>query len=551
MSPVLRRRSQRCAIAAPPNVPISTHAEKTAENELRAAGHQSVEEGKLKSTTFNATFAETISVIPKRVALPVCPPWASKPFAKGDCFPPAIVQMVQAHQEPIIFSWSSLGAEWPPTKFPNRMSWIEGPNQTWIGCERETGLVHLNVNPSPDDSFMKHCSPGMLSARDLELIHRLQVLQNQAPTATDSEPQWCFEGFHADSEPFRPFLDAGLAPIDRDPDVIWMYERGLYRAYRISTGTVDDGVTPDLVVLASSGLTFQEYEESMMKYQGACSCYGAVNSPAVVAASWMGAYGGRCSGPLSEYDYEYVTANHHFQKQAYATGISGRFDGCDCIPTEPLEDHTLFLGTWTQFAREENERQEYQGSISEIDFTDAPATEFITSPGEECFPDTSSIDSTLPCSHRTTTTPLTDREDDEDQYHQPHDIATQPSSPSPPSDISLQHPAPIDPALAMPPPPRRSSRHNPQNSTTPLPPLPFIHLPSHSNPAKRPATAAALPALPDYGERLRALQAFNRHATATFGKISAQRQRKSSDLKGAVGNRLRRRKVKVVVDGES
>ncbi|KAI4180506.1 MAG: hypothetical protein LQ346_006972, partial [Caloplaca aetnensis] len=180
--------------------------------------------------------------------------------------------MVQAHQEPIIFSWSPLGAEWPPTKFPNRMSWVEGPNQTWIGCERETGLVHLNVNPSPDDSFMKHCSPGMLSARDLELIHRLQVLQSQA-TATASESQWCFEGFHADSEPFRSFLDAGLAPIDRDPDVIWMYERALYRAYRISTGTVDDGVTPDLVVLASSGLTFQEYEESVMKYQGAWSCY--------------------------------------------------------------------------------------------------------------------------------------------------------------------------------------------------------------------------------------------------------------------------------------
>ncbi|KAL8926692.1 MAG: hypothetical protein Q9208_002766 [Pyrenodesmia sp. 3 TL-2023] len=471
-------------------------------------------------------------VTPKHITLPACPPWASKCFAKGDHFPPELVQIIQAHRDPVVFSWSSLGAAWPPMRFPNRMSWVEEPDQTWIGCERETGLVRLNVNPSPDDSFLKHCSPGMFSSHDMQMIHRLKVLLNQTKS-TDSEPQWCFEGFPADTKPFRSFVDAGLAPIDRDPDVIWLCEGGLYRAHRISTGMADDAVMPDLVVLASSGLTFEEYEESVSKYQGAWSCYGAVDPPTTVPITCID--GTVCSCPGVSSQPVYVTANHHFQRRTSATTISGQVDGSDYPEIGSGQTINCFFGEPTRFAREGCERPICQTSISGMGFADTPATEPVTNFGEEAFPCTGAIDSPIRCPYELHIISSTDHQQ---QPHPPQHATNQYPPLSPTSDIPPQTLPPLDPILSMPPPPPPPLCPSPQKNTC-LPILPFIHLPTKPNNFKRPATDF-LPTLPDYEQRLRALQAFNRNAAATFANIASQK-RKTSDLKGAVGNRQRKR----------
>ncbi|KAL8751135.1 MAG: hypothetical protein Q9184_006169 [Pyrenodesmia sp. 2 TL-2023] len=516
MAPVLRRRSQRLAIAATPNSPPSKPANAVAECRNERAMQESEEQA-----------------TPKHINLPTCPPWALKRFAQGDHFPPELVQIIQAHQDPIIFSWSPLGAEWPPMKFPNRMSWVEGPNQTWIGCERETGLVRLNVNPFPDDSFLKHCSPGMFSSHDMQMIHRLKVLLNQAKSS-DPEPRWCFEGFSADTEPFRSFVDAGLAPIDRDPDVVWLCQGGLYRAHRISTGMADDAVTPDLVVLASSGLTFEEYEESVTKYEGAWSCYGAVDSPVSVPITLMD--GTVCWCPRVSSQPEYVTANHHFQRTS-ATAMSGQVDGSDYPETGSVEIVNCILSEPKGLTRERSERPVHQGAISDMGVADTPATDPSPSFRKEGFPCTAPIAFPIPCHHEPNSTSLTDHEDHEQRSHPLKNDSIQYPPLSPTSNIPPQNLPPLNLIDSMPPPPPPPPRPSPQKATS-LPNLPFIHLPTKFNNLKRPATDF-LPTLPDYEQRLRALQAFNRNAAATFAKITAQ-QRKTSDLKGAAGNRQRK-----------
>lgn len=426
------------------------------------------------------------------------------------------------------------------------MSWVEGPDQTWIGCERETGLVRLNVNPFPADSFLKHCSPAKFSSHDMLMIHRLKVLLNQAQPA-HPEPQWCFDGFSADTEPFRSFIDAGLAPIDRDPDVIWRCEGGLYRAHRISTGMADDAVTPDLVVLASSGLTFEEYEEFVMKYQGAWPCYGAVDSPATVPVTCMD--GTVCWCPGVSPQPEYVTANHHF-RGTNATTMSGQVDGSDHLEAGSGETIYCILSEPTRFTSEGSKRPVYQGSISDMGFADTPATESILRFRKEGFPCAGTIGSPIPYSYEPNTTSFTDHEDHERQSHPLKYDSTQYPPPSPTSNIPSQDLPPLNPIHSMPPPPPPPPRPSPQKATS-LPILPFIHLPTKPNNLKHPATDF-LPTLPDYEQRIRALQAFNRNAAATFANIAAQ-QRKTSDLRGVVGNRQRKRagsKVEVTGDGD-
>lgn len=127
------------------------------------------------------------------------------------------------------------------------MSWLEGPSQEWIGCDRHTGRICLKFNP--------------FSATASEA-------QTCLPYSGDDTTQWTFLGYCANSEPFRYFRDAGLMPIDRNADVIWECVDGLYRAWRISTAEIADDVVPDLVVLGGSGMTVWEYEGVVERYMG-------------------------------------------------------------------------------------------------------------------------------------------------------------------------------------------------------------------------------------------------------------------------------------------
>ncbi|KAI4143052.1 MAG: hypothetical protein L6R39_004725 [Caloplaca ligustica] len=200
-------------------------------------------------TATDQEFGEAAEPVAKRVKIrrikfPECPAWASQPLHQGSKAPLAVSLAMADHPGPIIFSWSHLGSVWPPTNFPNAISWIEGPNQNWIACDRPTGRILKNIHPFPEDNFLKYYIPS------------------PPPPAT----VWRPEGYPLDTDPFRSFLEAGLVPIDRDPDVIWGVTKSkLFRACRISTGKADDKVVPDLIVLGHSGMTIREYEACVKK----------------------------------------------------------------------------------------------------------------------------------------------------------------------------------------------------------------------------------------------------------------------------------------------
>ncbi|KAI4099232.1 MAG: hypothetical protein LQ345_007486, partial [Seirophora villosa] len=131
------------------------------------------------------------------------------------------------------------------------MSWIEGSSQEWIGCDRRTGRVCLDSDPYRATAVS-------------EPQTRPHSPDNHSSERTT---QWTFHGYSAASDPFRSFLDAGLMPLDRDPDIIWVCENDIYRAWRISTATVADETIPDLVVLdGSSGptMTIWDYEAAVL-----------------------------------------------------------------------------------------------------------------------------------------------------------------------------------------------------------------------------------------------------------------------------------------------
>ncbi|KAL8957043.1 MAG: hypothetical protein Q9193_005587, partial [Seirophora villosa] len=185
----------------------------------------------------------------RRIPILKCSP---RKFIHGDKLPPAVYQLILSSPTPLIFSWSALAASNPPTNFPNNMSWIEGSSQEWIGCDRRTGRVCLNADPYRATT-MSEPQTQQHSTND---------------ESSEVTTQWTFHGYSAGSEPFRSFLDAGLTPLDRDPDIIWVCENNIYRAWRISTAAVADEVIPDLVVLdgSSSGptMTMWEYEAAVL-----------------------------------------------------------------------------------------------------------------------------------------------------------------------------------------------------------------------------------------------------------------------------------------------
>ncbi|KAI4178238.1 MAG: hypothetical protein LQ348_005650 [Seirophora lacunosa] len=138
------------------------------------------------------------------------------------------------------------------------MSWIEGSSQEWIGCDRRTGRVCLDADPYR----------ATAASEPQTRPHSPEYDSSYGTT------QWTFHGYSAGSDPFRSFLDAGLMPLDRDPDIIWVCENDIYRAWRISTATVADEVIPDLVVLdGSSGptMTIWDYEAAVLRYESACA----------------------------------------------------------------------------------------------------------------------------------------------------------------------------------------------------------------------------------------------------------------------------------------
>lgn len=174
------------------------------------------------------------------------------------------------------------------------MSWIEGSSQEWIGCDRRTGRVCLDADPYR----------ATAASEPQTRPHSHEYDSSYGTT------QWTFHGYSAGSDPFRSFLDAGLMPLDRDPDIIWVCkceipnyprnpknplkragkkkrnttltsskktptgENDIYRAWRISTATVADEVIPDLVVLdGSSGptMTIWDYEAAVLRYESACA----------------------------------------------------------------------------------------------------------------------------------------------------------------------------------------------------------------------------------------------------------------------------------------
>ncbi|KAL8966558.1 MAG: hypothetical protein Q9197_005915 [Variospora fuerteventurae] len=203
----------------------------------------------------------------KHVMLPECPQWASRTFTHGEKLPPAIYSITRSYQHPLIFSWSTPADLHLPINFPNTMSWLEGPSHEWIGCDRHTGRICLKVDPfSATASEAQAC----------------------LPYSGDDTRQWTFLGYCANSEPFRYFRDAGLVPIDRNPDVIWECVDGLYRAWRISTAEIADDVVPDLMVLGGSGMTVWEYEAAVERYMDTAERKAATgNEVDCLLESWL------------------------------------------------------------------------------------------------------------------------------------------------------------------------------------------------------------------------------------------------------------------------
>ncbi|KAL8720707.1 MAG: hypothetical protein Q9225_002473 [Loekoesia sp. 1 TL-2023] len=202
----------------------------------------------------------------KQISFPNCPRWASSPFRHGDKIPLAVFQTSKSNplsltqipltkkkttvlewKTPIIFSWSPSASEIPPSNFNNGISWFEGPNpDEWIACDRSTGLVRMDIDP---------------------FAPTIQLLP--------SKTEWQYHGYRADAEPFKLFVKAGLVPIDRDRDVVWIQEgREFFRAYRMSTLKADDAVVPDLVVGGEPPLTIWEY-------------FAAVGRQRVEARAWV------------------------------------------------------------------------------------------------------------------------------------------------------------------------------------------------------------------------------------------------------------------------
>ncbi|KAL9009736.1 MAG: hypothetical protein Q9173_005267, partial [Seirophora scorigena] len=221
----------------------------------------------------------------RHIPIVKCPP---RTFTHGEKLPPAVYHIskpisspqnrkpihqpltnlfkVLSSPTPLIFSWSALAASNPPINFPNTMSWIEGSSQEWIGCDRRTGRVCLDADPFRATASEPQTGP------------------HSHDDSSDGTTQWTFHGYSAGSEPFRSFLEAGLVPLDRDPDIIWGKTNNrltsskntgvddIYRAWRISTAGVADEVVPDLVVLGGGGsgttMTIWDYEAAVVRYRG-------------------------------------------------------------------------------------------------------------------------------------------------------------------------------------------------------------------------------------------------------------------------------------------
>ena len=62
-------------------------------------------------------------------------------------------------------------------------------------------------------------------------------------------------GYDPKTPPFDFFVENSIAPLDQDPDIVWILVKGLYHAYRLSTGNRDPLVKPKLFNLETADKT--------------------------------------------------------------------------------------------------------------------------------------------------------------------------------------------------------------------------------------------------------------------------------------------------------
>ena len=265
-------------------------------------------------------------------------------------------------------------------------------------------------------------------------------------------------GYRADTEPFDLFVKAGLIPIDRDHDVVWMQEGQYFRAYRISWVGPDDSVVPDLIVGGDPPMTIMEYLVALERYQ--------------IAAADHRAMAERVNVPHDEYppSDEVFLEPQPIQKQSTTT---------------PHKNHILRA-----------DPRLLQASVSKS----APLP-----PGQEPrFPlmpvRESDIIQYIHTPQKATLNTLHLGADT--QSHQPTTSPLQESTPSA-TPIAQMTPPPAIPFAQ--PPPNNSQNHE----TTPSPP--------------------PLPSLPSRHERIKAIETFDAHPSATFARLTS-RQRVQHDV---------------------
>ncbi|KAL8939902.1 MAG: hypothetical protein Q9211_002530 [Gyalolechia sp. 1 TL-2023] len=278
-------------MALPPNVTFSGVSEELEDCNVDFFPHLQPEKGKSPFALSRSLLTPPLNQCNASTS-PDAPLGHAEPSLRAKNFPwQSFKRVLRESKTPIIFSWSPSAAETPPSNFNNRISWIEGPEQEWVAADYHTGCVRTDVDPFaptiviPQPNSEKEVPSSAVSASTSAF--KTPHLKSKRESKSEHEPEQqsqpeCPPGYPITTSPFHLFLELDLVPIDRDPDVVWMHEGDVFRAYRISTSQPDDSVVPDLVVGGDPPLTIWEYIAATRRHQFAMWASGVAAAEAVV-----------------------------------------------------------------------------------------------------------------------------------------------------------------------------------------------------------------------------------------------------------------------------
>ncbi|KAL8720708.1 MAG: hypothetical protein Q9225_002474 [Loekoesia sp. 1 TL-2023] len=208
------------------------------------------------------------------------PAWPTEPLKPGIRVPPEIRNEAQKHHGSVVFHWNPIPSGKFQMPLSDAVAWFEASGKQFIAFNKVTGQVKGYLAPTAIVNHLRgkevegkaRTEPKRTQSRpSKEYYDRTLVAASQAAVkvgAKEKPPVPRFQankassrGYNPKAPPFDFFTSKGIGPLDEDPDIVWILERGLYRAYHLSTLEHDPMATPNLVKETTAKHVIHEAKE--------------------------------------------------------------------------------------------------------------------------------------------------------------------------------------------------------------------------------------------------------------------------------------------------